>query len=74
MGEVLHADDALLAELVLDEVVGGDGRALAVHLHEAALVDKVAHGLQVGDAPGDVGLYKGEKCLSSNAFTKLTQE
>ena len=58
MDEVLHADDALLAELVLDEVVGGDGGPLAVNLDEAALVDQVADRLQVRRAPGDVGLCK----------------
>ena len=61
--EILDADDAVLAQALLDQVVGGDGRALAVDLDEPALVDQLAHGLQVGRAPGDVGLWKkhGEK-------------
>jgi len=54
--EVLHADDAHLAELGLDHLVGGDGGAVAVNLDKAALVDEVTHGLEVGAAVGDVGL------------------
>lgn len=40
--EILHADDAEASQIGLDQVVGGDGRALAVDLHEAALVDQLA--------------------------------
>ena len=54
--QILDADDAVLAEGLLDEVVGGDGRPVAVDLDEPALVDQLAHGLEVGGAPGDVGL------------------
>ena len=60
MNEVLHADDAVLAERRLDEVVGRDGGAVAVDLDEAALVDQLAHGLEVGRAPGDVRLADAE--------------
>ena len=32
MDEILHADDAKLAESALDQVVGGDGSAVAIDL------------------------------------------
>jgi len=67
--EVLHADDAHLAELGLDHLVGGDGGAVAVNLDKAALVDEVTHGLEVGAAVGDVGLCK----LCPNVLLALTQ-
>jgi hypothetical protein len=35
--EVLHADDAELAQRLLDQVVGGDGRAVAVDLIRTVL-------------------------------------
>ena len=54
--EVLDADDAVSAQLGLDEVVGGDGRPLAVDLDESAFVDQLAHGLEVGRTPSDVRL------------------
>ena len=34
MNEVLDADDAVAPELLLDQVVGGDGSPLAVELEE----------------------------------------
>lgn len=46
--EVLDALDAVFAEGLLDDFVGGDGDALAVDLGEAALVDEFADGLEVG--------------------------
>jgi len=58
--EVLHADEAVLAEGLLDDLVGGDGDALAGDLGETALVDELADGLEVGIAVGDVGLDKTE--------------
>lgn len=54
--EVLNADDAVLAEVLLDDLVVGDGKALLVDLSVAALVDELADGLQVGVAVGDEGL------------------
>jgi hypothetical protein len=46
--EVLDADNAELAEVLLDEVVVGDREALLVDLSVTALVDKLTDGLQVG--------------------------
>ena len=34
MDEILHADDAKLAKSTLDQVVGGDGSAVAVDLRQ----------------------------------------
>lgn len=58
--EVLDADNALLAERLLDDVVAGQGDALTAHLAVAALVDQLAHALEVGVPVGDVGLHAAE--------------
>lgn len=60
MDEVLDADDVELAQLLLHEVVGGDGGAAAVDLGEAALVDQLADALQVWGTPSNVGLANTE--------------
>lgn len=54
--EVLNADDAVLAEVLLDDLVVGERETLLVDLSVAALVDKLADGLQVGVAVGNEGL------------------
>jgi len=54
--KVLHADDTVLAELLLDDGVVGDGDTLAVDLGVTALVDEFADSLEVDLAVGDVGL------------------
>jgi hypothetical protein len=54
--EVLNADDAVLAEVLLDQLVVSDGQALLVDLAVAALVDELTDGLEVGVAVGDEGL------------------
>ena len=51
--EVLDADDAVLAEVLLDQLVVGDGQALLVDLAVAALVDELTDGLEVGVTVGD---------------------
>jgi len=61
--QVLDADDAVFAEVVLDDLVVGQGDALLVDLAVAALVDELAHGLEVGVAPGDVGVDDGQHLL-----------
>jgi hypothetical protein len=48
--EVLHADDAVLAEVLLNDGVVGEGNALAVDLAVAALVDELLDALEVGVA------------------------
>jgi hypothetical protein len=54
--QVLHADDAVLAEVVLDDGVVGESGALLVDLAVAALIDELLDGLEVGVAVGDPGL------------------
>jgi len=66
MNEILHADDAELAQGALDQVVGGDGGAVASNLDKSTLVDELTNGLQVGSSPGDVRLSK----TSSSIFSK----
>ena len=50
--QVLHADDAELAELLLDDGVVGERDALLVDLAVATLVDQGADALQVGVSVG----------------------
>ena len=54
--QVLHADNAELAEGLLDDRVVGQGDALLVDLTVSALVDELANGLQVGLTVGNVGV------------------
>ena len=56
--QIFDADDVVLAQLLLDDVVGGDGGTTAVKLGKSTLVDQLANALQVGGSPGDVGLCK----------------
>lgn len=51
--EILHADDAVLAEVGLDNGVVGESNALLVDLSVSALVDELADGLEVGVTVGD---------------------
>ena len=53
--QILHADDAELAEVLLDDLVVGEGDALLVDFAVAALVDQFAYGFERGVAVGDVG-------------------
>ena len=54
--EVLDADDAVLAKVLLDDVVVGDGQTLLVDLAVVALVDELTDGLVVGVTVGNEGL------------------
>merc|ERR550517_456926 len=60
MDQILNADDAHLAQLPLDDLVGSDGSAITIDLDKPTLVDQVTHGLQVGAAVGNVGLADPE--------------
>merc|ERR1719443_2177811 len=61
--EILHADDSHLAELSLDDVVGGDGGTVSINLDKSTLVDEVTDRLEVGASVGDVGLTDSEHVL-----------
>ena len=63
--QILHADDAELAQMVLDELVVRQRDALLVDLAVAALVDQLADGLQVRVAVGDVRVHNCEHFLRS---------
>lgn len=54
--EVLHADNAVLAEVLLNDGVVGKSNALLVDLSVSTLVDELLDGLQVGVTVGDPGL------------------
>jgi hypothetical protein len=58
--EVLNANNTVLAQRLLDDGVIGETNALLVHFAEAALVDELAHRLEVRVAVGDVGLGNAE--------------
>lgn len=51
--EILHADDAVLAEVLLNDGVIGESNALLVDLAVSALVDKLTDALQVGVTVGN---------------------
>lgn len=56
VNEILHADDAVLAKVLLDDAVVGEGNALLVDLSVSALVDELLDSLEVGVAVGNPGL------------------
>jgi len=51
--QVLHADNAVLAEVLLDDGVVGKSNALLVDLSVSTLVDELADGLEVGVTVGN---------------------
>lgn len=51
--EILHADNAVLAEVLLNDGVVSQGNALLVNLSVSALVDELLDALQVGITVGD---------------------
>lgn len=51
--QILHADNAVLAEVGLDDGVVGKGNALLVNLSISTLVDELTDSLQVGVTIGD---------------------
>lgn len=51
--KILHADNAVLAEVLLDDGVVGQRNTLLVDLSVSTLVDKLLHALQVGVTVGD---------------------
>ena len=53
--QILHAHDAILAQVVFDQLVVGKGDTLLVDFAITALVDKFADGLEGRIPIGDVG-------------------
>ena len=56
VNKILHADDTVFAEALLDDGVVGEGNALLVDLAVAALVDELLDALEVGVTVGNPGL------------------
>lgn len=62
--QILHADNTVLAKVVLNQLVVGQSNTLLVDLAVSTLVDELADGLEVGVAVGNVGVYDGQHLLS----------
>lgn len=56
MDQVFHADNAIFAKIVLDQLVVCQGNSLFVDLSITTLVDELSHRLEVGVSVGDVGV------------------
>jgi hypothetical protein len=63
--QVFHADDAVLAKGILDELIVGQSDALLVDLSISTLVDELADGLKIGVAVGNIGVDDGQHLLGS---------
>lgn len=61
--QVLHADNAVLAEVLLDDLVVGERDTLPVDLAVAALVHELTDALKVGVTVGDVRVDDGQHLL-----------
>ena len=62
--QILHTDNAVLAEGLLDDGVVGKGNTLLVDLSVTALVDELLDALEVGETVGDPGLDDLDHLLS----------
>ena len=56
VNNVLSADDAVAAELLLDDGVVGDGDALLLNVGKATLVHQLADGLNIRGSVSNVGV------------------
>lgn len=72
MHQILHTDDAEFAQVLLDDLVIGEGNSLLVHLSVSSLVDKVADGFYARVPIGDVGFDDLEHFGSS--FGKFDED
>lgn len=61
--QVFHADNAVLAEVLLNDLVVGKSNALLVDLSVATLVDELTDSLEVGVTVGDVGVDNSQHLL-----------
>ena len=64
MDQVFHADDAVLAKVILNQLVVGERNALLVDLAVPSLVDELSDRLEVGIAVCNVRVNDGEHLLS----------
>lgn len=63
--EILNADNAVLAKVLLDDLVVRERETLAVDLAVTTLVDELTDGLEVGVTVGDIGVDDGEHLSGS---------
>lgn len=68
--KVFHRKNTELAEVSLDQLVGGKSNALLVDLSVSTLVQKLADGSMAGVTVGNVSLNKSEELLSSLGDTQ----
>ena len=61
--QIFHADNAVLAEVLLNDLVVGKSNALLVDLSVATLVDELTDSLEVGVTVGDEGVDNGQHLL-----------
>ena len=61
--QVFHADNAVLAEVLLNDLVVGKSNALLVDLSVATLVDELTDSLEVGVTVGDEGVDNSQHLL-----------
>jgi hypothetical protein len=61
--QILHAHDAELAQVVLDQLIVSERDALLVDLAISTLVDELAHRFKVGIAVGDIWVDNCEHLL-----------
>ena len=57
VNQILHADDAVPAEVCFDQGVVGQGDALLVDLAVSSFIDELPDGLEVRIPVGDPGLH-----------------
>jgi len=65
VNQVLHTDDTEFTELLLDDLVVGDGDSLTVDLCVSSLVDEFSDSFEVDFTVGDVRADKVEHLLGS---------
>jgi len=62
--QVFHADNTVLAKIVLDQLIVGESNSLLVDLSISSLVDKLSDGFEVGVAIGNVWIDDCQHLLS----------
>ena len=65
MDQVFHADNAVLAKVLLNKLVVGKGNTLLVDLSVATLVDEFTNALKVGVTIGNVWVNNGQHLSGS---------
>merc|ERR1719229_380830 len=58
--QILNTDNAHLAQLILNDIVGGDWSSVSIDLDKSTFVDEITNSLQVGGPVGNVRLADPE--------------